>query len=100
MPSTHFEECSNAQDFTGAMMKAISIRPPGTGAILQAGKDIESRTWKANLRGTVAVHASQAMSRLEYELAAREIRKIAPRATMPPFDEMVRGAIVGLVEIV
>jgi hypothetical protein len=100
MPSTHFEECSNAEEFAGAMMKAISIRPPWAWAILHAGKDIENRTWKTNLRGTVAVHASRAMSRPDYESAAKEIRKIAPRAKMPPFDAMVRGAIVGLVEIV
>jgi hypothetical protein len=82
------------------IMKAISIRPPWAWAILHAGKDIENRTWRTKVRGTIAVHASQALSRLYYEWAVKKIRKVAPRAKVPPYEAMVRGAIVGLVEIV
>ena len=80
-------------------MKALSIRPPWAWAILHAGKDIENRTWKTSMRGTIAVHSSQTMSRTYYERAVEEIKKTAPRAKVPPYDEMVRGAIVGLVDI-
>jgi hypothetical protein len=81
-------------------MKAISIRPPWAWAILHAGEDIENRTWKTKMRGTVAVHASQTMSRASHESALEEIRKIAPSVNVPTYEEMVRGAIVGLVDVV
>ena len=81
-------------------MKAISIRPPWAWAIFNAGKDIENRTWRTKMRGTIAVHASQTMSRPSYEVALEEIMKIARGATVPPYDAMVRGAIVGLVDLV
>ena len=64
-------------------MRAISVRPPWAWAILHAGKDIENRTWKTKLRGTIAVHASQTMNRPFYEAALEEIKKIAPAATVP-----------------
>jgi len=80
-------------------MKALSIRPPWAWAILHAHKDIENRTWKTNVRGAIAVHASQTMTRPYYEWAVEEIKKIAPRAKVPPYDLMARGAIIGLVDI-
>ena len=40
------------------------------------------------------------MSRPYYEWALEEIKTVAPRAKVPPYDEMVRGAIVGLVDII
>ena len=81
-------------------MKALSIRPPWAWAILNATKDVENRTWKTSIRGAIAVHASQTMSRPYYESALQEIKKISPRTKAPPYDEMVRGAIVGLVDII
>ena len=81
-------------------MKAISIRPPWAWAILHAGKDIENRTWNTKIRGTIAIHASQSMSRPYYESAIEVIGKLAPGAKIPNYEAMVRGAIVGLVELV
>jgi hypothetical protein len=81
-------------------MKAISIRPPWAWAILHAGKDIENRTWKTKIRGTIAVHASQSMSRPYYGASFKEIKKIAPNVHVPSYDAMIRGAIVGIVEVV
>jgi len=81
-------------------MKAISVRPPWACAIVHGGKDIENRTWKTNIRGTIAIHASRAMSRPYYEWSVKEIRKLSPKAKVPPFDEMARGSVVGWVEIV
>jgi hypothetical protein len=62
-------------------MKAISIRAPWAWAILHAGKDVENRTWPTNVRGTVAIHASNSMGRAYYEWACKEIKRIAPRVT-------------------
>jgi hypothetical protein len=81
-------------------MKAISIRAPWAWAILHAGKDVENRTWNTNMRGIVAVHASQTMSRTYYEEALEEILSKKPRAKVPSYDTMVRGAIIGVVEVV
>jgi hypothetical protein len=81
-------------------MKAISIRPPWAWAIIYAGKNIENRTWKTRLRGTVAVHASRMMTRASYDSALKEIKRIVPGAKVPAYDAMVRGAIVGLVDLV
>jgi hypothetical protein len=81
-------------------MKAISIRPQWAWAIMYAGKDIENRTWKTKIRGTIAVHASQTMSRGDYEWALEKIKEIRPRAKVPAYEAMVRGAIIGLVDVV
>jgi len=40
------------------------------------------------------------MSRPYYESALEEIEKAAPVARMPPYESMVRGAIVGMVDLV
>ena len=69
-------------------------------SILHAGKDIENRTWKTNMRGIIAVHASKSMSRQYYDWAIKEIRKVAPKAKVPSYETMARGGIVGLAEIV
>jgi hypothetical protein len=39
-------------------MKALSIKQPWVWAILNAGKDIENRSWKTSFRGSIALHAS------------------------------------------
>ena len=82
------------------IMKAISIRSPWAWAILHAGKDTENRSWITHTRGTVAVHASKTMSRPFYEETRAEIKKLAPRAKMPPYEAMPRSAIIGLVDVV
>lgn len=81
-------------------MKALSIRAPWAWAILHAGKDVENRTWRTNFRGTVAIHASSAMSRPFYEEASAEIRRTNRKANVPPYEELVRSAIVGVVDLV
>lgn len=46
------------------------------------------------------MHASQTMSRPYYESSLKRIKKIAPNACVPTYEAMVRGAIVGLVDVV
>ena len=38
-------------------MKTLSIRQPWAWAILNAGKDIENRTWPTKIRGRIFIHA-------------------------------------------
>jgi hypothetical protein len=82
-------------------MIALSIRQPWAWLILNAGKDIENRSWPTRYRGRILVHAGKGMTRDEYEdaeffagLCTRE------ECSVPPFDQLARGGIVGSVEIV
>lgn len=86
-------------------MLAISIRQPWAWLILNAGKDIENRDWSTRVRGRVLVHASKGMTRDEYLDALDTVHEISrrrpfpPGLTLPAFDELERGGIVGSVEI-
>ena len=72
-------------------MRALSIRQPWAWAIIHAGKDVENRTWNTHLRGTIAIHASGNVDK-EAKLPSGS-KKAEP-------EDLVRGAIVGLVDIV
>lgn len=69
-------------------MKALSIRQPWAELILQGRKTIELRTWNTNYRGRIVIHAGQ-QCKEEHCLAYG----------FNP-EELVRGALVGAVEIV
>lgn len=86
-------------------MKAISIRQPWAWAILNASKDIENRNWPTRLRGTVAIHAAKGMTRNEYDDFCELRGEIVSAGwesdvIVPAYEDLVRGAIVGTVEIV
>ena len=81
-------------------MKAITIRQPWAWAIIYAEKDIENRSWKTNFRGRVAIHSSASMTREEYEEGCKSIRRRKPKIKIPAYEDMVRGAILGTVEII
>ena len=68
-------------------MKALSVQQPYADKIIFHGKDIENRTRRTSFRGTVAIHASM---------------KIHPNAKLSKKaeEQMVRGAIVGIVDVV
>jgi hypothetical protein len=71
-------------------MKALSVQQPWAWAIVHGGKDIENRTWKTHQRGIVAMHASGKVPRNA---------KLPRRSKMPQSDELLCGAILGVVEI-
>lgn len=86
----------------------ISVRQPWAWLIIHAGKDIENRDWKdwnpgLKVRGRVLIHASQGMTRMEYD----DVREFfycdidSPHGlTLPKFEALERGGIIGSVEIV
>lgn len=84
---------------------ALSVRQPWAWAIIH-GKDIENRGWAFNSAfhmqakriDAFAVHAAQGMTKAEYEDAAEFITKILGHC--PPAHELVRGGIIGAVELV
>lgn len=79
---------------------AVSIRQPWAWLILHAGKDIENRNWQTSYRGPCLIHAAKGMTVMEYEEAAMFLTTEIPRKiTLPAFDELQRGGIVGSVDI-
>jgi hypothetical protein len=81
-------------------MKAITVRQPWAWAIINAGKDIENRNWNTRIRGRVAIHAAQGMTREEYERGCKYIKRIRPKVKIPRYEDLERGEIIGTVEIV
>jgi hypothetical protein len=81
-------------------LKAITVRQPWTWAIINAGKDIENRNWKTHFRDSVAIHAAVGITRDEYEDGCKYIKNVSSRIKIPAYEELVRGAIIGTVEIV
>ena len=83
-------------------MKAISIRQPWAWLILNAGKDIENRTWPTSVRGRVLIHAASSMTQEEYLDAHYFAFKLNPSMAqrIPIMKSLERGGIVGEVEIV
>ncbi|WP_245477586.1 MULTISPECIES: ASCH domain-containing protein [unclassified Mesorhizobium] len=85
---------------------ALSVRQPWVWAILNGGKDIENRDWPTKIRGRVCLHASQGMTRGEYEDCLDTIHQISlthpfpPGLVLPSFEQLDRGGIIGSVEIV
>lgn len=74
-------------------MKALSIRQPWAWLIVNGHKDIENRDWWTGFRGPVLIHASKGMTRDEYDDC--EDLSSALGVTLPPFEALERGGIVG-----
>ena len=79
-------------------MKALSIHQPWAWAILQAGKTVENRTWSTKYRGPILVHASK--SRASYDREKTLDWKARYGVDLPPWEELVTGAVVGVVDVV
>ena len=79
-------------------MKALSIHQPWAWAILQAGKTIENRTWQTRHRGPLLIHASK--SRASYDREMQLDWKALYGVDLPPWEELVTGAVVGMVDVV
>lgn len=82
---------------------ALSVRQPWAWAIIYAGKDMENRGWKRwkrewKHRGRIAIHAAAGMTRDEYLEAADFMAELGVKCPTP--TELVRGGIIGSVEIV
>jgi hypothetical protein len=83
---------------------ALSVRQPWAWAIIHAGKDLENRSWSRSnpglkFRGRVAIHASKGMTQEDYHDGHYWITEITHHKT-PAACDLVRGAIIGSVEII
>ena len=85
---------------------ALSIRQPWAWAIINAGKDIENRDWPTKFRGPVCIHAAKGMTLDEYDGFIRTIHQVSltrpfpSGAVVPHGAGLLRGGIIGVVEIV
>lgn len=75
----------------------LSIRQPYAWAIAHGYKEEEYRTWSTTYRGPLLIHASLTKTQTEKD-AYRDLQRQAPE--IPPFDELERGGVVGVCEIV
>lgn len=88
---------------SGPPQWALSVRQPWAWAIIHAGKDVENRAKRAITLGRmesqrhIAIHAASGMTRDEYEDAREFMLSISIDCPRP--DELVRGAIIGSIEV-
>lgn len=80
-------------------MKALTLRPVWAWAVIYAGKDIENRTWRTQLRGTIAIHASKGLTKAEYEACVEGVPRRWQKE-IPAFEAMTRGAVIGIADLV
>jgi len=81
-------------------MKALSIRQPWSWLIVAGYKDIENRTWPTNFRGRIYIHSGKALDKAALlEFRSRKTNTSCCR-DIPDDDQLVRGAIIGEVDIV
>jgi hypothetical protein len=82
---------------------ALSVRQPWAFCLAAGWKPVENRSWKRgnpglNFRGEFAIHASQGMTRDEYEDCADLCRALG--LALPPPADLLRGGIVGVATII
>lgn len=80
------------------IFKGLSIRQPWTWAILNAGKDIENRTWSTDYRGPLIIHSSKTFIKEEYYKAADFIYQIS-KITVPEPEDLDFGGVVGVCDL-
>ena len=79
-------------------MKALSIHQPWAWAILHAGKSVENRSRPTSHRGPLLIHAAR--SRASYDAQDVDEWRDGYGVALPAWDELVKGAIVGQVDVV
>lgn len=84
-------------------MKVLTVKQPWAWLIMHGGKDVENRTWKTDVRGRVAIHASARYEASE-KLAAFDLIRTRMKDQQLLYSlrgiPCTTGAIVGTVEIV
>lgn len=72
---------------------ALTVRQPWAWAIVHGYKDVENRTWTTSYRGRLLIHASRNDDSKGFETLRRRRIRLDD-------DTLVRGAIIGSVELV
>jgi hypothetical protein len=76
-------------------VRVLTVRQPWAWAIVHGGKDVENRSWLTKYRGPLLIHAGSAFDPDGYD-TVRELANQPP----PAPRELLRGAIIGVVELV
>lgn len=77
-------------------VKALTIKQPWAWAIASGHKLVENRGWRTHHRGLLAVHAGKA-----WDLPGARWIRAQPDVPMPPgMDDVTRGAVVAVAELV
>lgn len=65
-------------------MKALTVRQPWATAIALGVKCVETRAWRTQYRGRIAIHAAKGMPRSNREFATKEQRRgLLPEGALP-----------------
>lgn len=82
--------------------RALSVRQPWAWAILNAGKDVENRSWGTSWRGEFYIHAAKGVGKQECADALSCITEINPSVydRWPGYETVERGGIVGVARLV
>ena len=80
-------------------MKALSLTQPWAELVVLGEKEWETRSWKTTRRGRIAIHASKKFPKWAKELAENDAYYVSTLGKYP-ITRVVRGAIVGTVEII
>lgn len=81
-------------------MRVLTIRQPWATLLMQGVKQLETRSWRTDYRGPLAIHAAATGARVY----ADELRRLEKRLRVMPTSLMGReyplGALLGVVELV
>jgi hypothetical protein len=84
-------------------IKALSVRQPWAWLIVNNYKSVENRSRFIEHYGELLIHASQTMTKADYEAcvlflrADERLRRLVEK--LPKFEELERGGFVGIVTV-
>ena len=76
--------------------KALTIRQPWAHAILDLGKDVENRSWRAQYKGPILIHAS---ARPESDPRRLLAEHMATPPSQKELEQLPTGSIVGVADL-
>jgi hypothetical protein len=76
--------------------KALTIRQPWAHAVIHLGKDVENRSWRANYKGPVLIHASARTLNDPHGLLAEHMSQPPSPADL---DRLPTGCIIGVADL-
>jgi hypothetical protein len=82
-------------------MKCLSVMQPWATLLVSGAKRYETRSWRTNYRGLLAIHASRTFPPAACELCRAEpFRSALLQAGVRDSADLPRGQVIGTVELV
>jgi hypothetical protein len=81
-------------------VKALTVKPPWSWAIIYGGKDVENRTWKTDYRGELLIHSGKAWSTegASNTMVKNAFERANPALHYPLYE--AGGVALGVVDLV